>query len=207
MNNLMLKAHEVVRFPTKMAAKELRNIVKKETGFSVRRLDNVTLLALSAVDQLMKNNDTCKHLALYSGAEYMSIELFQSVILAMENNEAVRPYDFIATVGNAANFYLTKEFNIKGPNVFIGSSKNTLLKSGLLASVDLNSGHCQQAVIVIWQLDNEQQRCHALLVEKTVDIENNIQEWHSKLTNSDELLTLATKKDYPILLNLTLERS
>ncbi len=42
------------------------------------------------------------------------LNFFQSVILAMENKEAIRPYDFIATVGNAANFYLSKEFNIQG---------------------------------------------------------------------------------------------
>ena len=202
MEKLIIKAHEVVRFSSTMSDKEIRGFVKEETGFSVRRLDNVTLIALSAVNRLIQNNNTSKKLALYSGAEYMSVDLFQSVILAMENNEAIRPYDFIATVGNAANFYLTKEFGIQGPNIFIGASKSTLLKSCMLAEIDLTLGHCQQAIIVIWHIDNEERRCHTLLVEQAIEASINIKEWSSPVTNSDELLTFAVTGKYPLLLNL-----
>jgi len=202
MGKLVIKAHEVVHFPSSMSDKEIRGFVKEETGFSVRRLDNVTLIALSAVDRLVKGNETAEHLALYSGAEYMSVGLFQSVIHAMENDEAIRPYDFIATVGNAANFYLTKEFDIRGPNIFIGSSENTLLKNCLLAEVDLTLGHCQQAIIVIWHINDEEQRCHTLLVEQAKETETNIKGWDNPITNSDELLTLAMTGECPLLLNL-----
>lgn len=202
MGKLIIKAHEVVHFPSSMSDKEIRGFIKEETGFSVRRLDNVTLIALSAVDRLVKGNETAENLALYSGAEYMSVDLFQSVILAMENDEAIRPYDFIATVGNAANFYLTKEFDIRGPNIFIGSSENTLLKSCMLAEIDLTLGHCQQAIIVIWHIDNEERRCHTLLVEQAIETSINIKEWSSPVTNSDELLTFAITGKYPLLLNL-----
>lgn len=203
MGALIIKAHEVVRFPITLSDKEIRSIVKKETGFSVRRLDNVTLLALKAVAQLIQHNETSKNLALYSGAEYMSVELFQSVILALKNNDAIRPYDFIATVGNAANFYLTKEFAIQGPNIFIGACENILLKNGLLAEIDLTLGHCQQAIIVIWHINNEERRCHALLVEQTLATAVDIKKWHGPLKNSEELLTLAIEGEYPLLLNLT----
>jgi hypothetical protein len=202
MTTLTLKGHEVVRFPTTMSDKEVRSTVKEETGFSVRRLDNVTLIALSAVDRLMKNNNTSKNLALYSAAEYMSVDLFQSVIIAMENNETIRPYDFIATVGNAANFYLTKEFAIHGPNIFIGASENALLKTSLLAEIDMVLEHCSQAIIVIWHINNKEWRCHALLIEQsTVTEEANT--WHHPVTNSDELLTLAMDGEYPLSINLT----
>ena len=202
MCKLILKAHEVVCFPTIMSDKEVRNTVKNETGFSVRRLDNVTLISLTAVYRLMANNKTLPQLALYSGAEYMSVELFQSVICAMENKEAIRPYDFIATVGNAANFYLSKEFNIQGPNIFIGASDNTLLKTALLAETDMLQGHCQQAIIVIWQTDDKERRCHALLVEKLSDTDAALKAWHHPIGTAQELSVLEKEAQYPLLLNL-----
>lgn len=202
MGGIIVKAHEVIRFSNKMTNKEIRSVVKDETGFSVRRLDNFTLISLNAVYRLMTNNQTSKNLALYSGAEYMSVELFQSVITAMENKEAIRPFDFIATVGNAANYYLAKEFNIKGPNTFIGASENVLLKNGMLAEVDIMFGHCQQAIIVIWQINNIERRCHAFLVDCVKNKGEEVSEWQHPLVNGNGLLKLAMDGQYPLLLNL-----
>lgn len=201
MGKLVLKAHEVVRFSLETSDKEIRAYVKTETGLSVRRLDNVTLTSLNALYRLMANNKTSEYLALYSGAEYMSVDLFQSVIIAMENKEAIRPYDFIATVGNAANFYLSKEFAIKGPNVFIGASENCLLKAGLLAETDIMLGHCQQAVIVIWHTNNKERRCHALLVEKATESEERSEKFFDSAMNNEEFLSLAARKELPIILD------
>lgn len=197
----MIKAHEIVRFAAETTDKEVRTQVKTETGFSVRRLDNVTLTSLNAVYRLFAKNKTSPHLALYSAAEYMSVELFQSVIHAMENSEPIRPYDFIATVGNAANFYLSKEFNIHGPNIFIGASENSLLKATMLAETDMALGHCQQAIIVIWHVDCREHRCHALLVEPAIETDKKIPQWHDAVTTSDELLTLALEGQYPLLID------
>lgn len=202
MSKVIVKAHEVIRISNDMSNKEVRAVVKEETGFSVRRLDSLTLISLNAVYRLMKNNITSKNLALYSGAEYMSVELFQSVITAMENKEAIRPFDFIATVGNAANYYLAKEFNIKGPNIFIGASENILLKNTLLAETDITLGHCEQAIIVIWLINDREQRCHALLVERVKNTIKVANEWHHPLVNSDDLLKFSIEGQYPLLLNL-----
>jgi hypothetical protein len=207
MGKVIVKAHEVIRFSNNMLNKEVRSAVKEETGFSVRRLDNVTLTSLNVVYRLMKNNRTSKKLALYSGADYMSVELFQSIILAMENKEAIRPFDFISTVGNTANYYLAKEFNIKGPNIFIGASENTLLKNIMLAETDITLGHCEQAIIVIWQINDVEQRCHALLIEALAveDLKNKVKEfnkWHYPLENGDDLLKFALEGEYPLLFNL-----
>jgi hypothetical protein len=207
MGKVIVKAHEVIRFSNNMSNKEVRSAVKEETGFAVRRLDNVTLTSLNAVYRLMENNLTSKKLALYSGADYMSVELFQSVILAMENKEAIRPFDFISTVGNAANYYLTKEFNIKGPNIFIGASEHTLLKNIMLAETDIMLGHCEQAIIVIWQINDVEQRCHALLID-AVTVETTkkgikeVSEWHHPLVNGEDLLKFSLAEEYPLLLNL-----
>ena len=208
MSQLIIKAHEVVGFSAEMTDKEVSSRVKTETGFSVRRLDNVTLMSLNAVYRLMANNKTSPQLSLYSAAEYMSVELFQSVIQAMENNEAIRPYDFIATVGNAANFYLSKAFNIHGPNIFIGASKHSLLKTAMLAECDMALGHSQQAIIVIWHIDNDshigsrERRCHALLIEQATETDEHLPQWRNAVSTSDELLTLAIEGQYPLLIDL-----
>lgn len=210
MDKLVIKAHEMVEFASNTTDKEIRQTVKEKTGFSVRRLDKVTLTSLYAVYRLIANNKTQEPLALYSGAEYMSIDLFQSVIVAMENKETIRPYDFIATVGNAANFYLSKEFNIHGPNIFIGASNNILLKIGLLVETDLNLSHCQQAVIVIWNNSSKAHSCHALLVEKSSILESNNKT--AKIAdigeiNSKDLLTLLKESQYPLFLDLNYDFS
>jgi len=202
MGKLILKAHEVVLFPVEMSDKAIKKMVKEETGFSVRRLDSFTLISLNAVHRLMAHNNTVENLALYSGAEYMSVDLFQSVITAMANKEAIRPFDFIATVGNAANFYLAKEFNIKGPNIFIGASENILLKNALLAETDITLGHCEQAVIVIWQINEQERRCHALLVEQVKENDNKIIELHDGIMTNDDLFAQDFEGQYPLLINL-----
>lgn len=198
----MLVGHECVSFPRDMTDKEVRRLVKEDTNFSVRRLDNFTLISLNAVYRLLLNNPTSKTLALYSGAEYLSVGLFQSVIEAMHAKEAIRPFDFIATVGNAANFYLAKEFNIKGPNIFIGASKNICLKTSLLAEIDLNLGHSQQAIIVIWLQTEDDWLCHAFIIEPLVLENEPAQGCSLQAVSIDELLQKSATIACPALLNI-----
>jgi len=206
MTKLLLLAHESVCFSRNLTGKEIRNLVKNETKLSVRRLDNFTLISLNAVYRLLLKHPTSQTLALYSGAEYLSVELFQSVIKAMHEQKAIRPFDFIATVGNAANFYLAKEFNIKGPNIFIGATKNIFLKNILLAESDLNLGHSQQAIVVVWLITEDEWLCHAFLIEQ-VDIENLaikgklFQPKNLESVCIDDLLQNSLDIVFPVLLN------
>jgi len=193
MSHLTIVAHQMVNLPEGMVDKELRSLVKQETGLPVRRIDNFTLLSLLSVYRLVNQqsvkNTLSKHLSLYSVAEYLSIDLFQSVITDLQNNESIRPFDFIATVGNAANFYLAKEFFIKGPNVFVGASDLPFLKASLLADVDLEVGHCEQAIIVIWTQINNQRQCHAFIVEQTSKQDlSNLTKTAIEISKIDELL-------------------
>lgn len=204
MTKLTLLAHECVSFPRNMTDKELRHLVKEETHFCVRRLDNFTLISLNAVYRLLLKNPTSKTLALYSGAEYLSVDLFQSVIKAMCEKEAIRPFDFIATVGNAANFYLAKEFNIKGPNIFIGASQNIFLKNSLLAEIDLNLGHSQQAIIVIWLQTEDAWRCHAFMLEPQLFDKKLDQVQPLETVCIDDLLQKSATIICPALLNTDL---
>lgn len=169
MSELMIKAYQKVSWLNTLTDKEVRALVKEEAQLPVRRLDRFTLIALLTVHRLLSNNRTNsplgKKLSLYSVAEYLSVDLFQTVITNMRKKEAIRPFDFIATVGNAANFYLSKEFSIKGPNIFIGASESPILKSCLLAEVDLYNQSCEQAIIVVWLVRSESLCCYAFVVE------------------------------------------
>jgi hypothetical protein len=190
MDKLSLVRYEKVSLSNELTDKEIRNLVKTETQLPVRRLDTFTLISLLTVHRLFNqvhshtSNDLvasntpgyatelsdsqCKaenKLSLYSAAEYLSVDLFQSVLNDIHNNESIRPFDFIATVGNAANFYIAKEFNIKGPNIFIGASEKPFLKSCALAEVDLLEGFSEQGVIVVWHLTKSYRQCYAFIVE------------------------------------------
>jgi len=204
---LSLVRYEKVNLSNELTDKEIRQLVKTETQLPVRRLDTFTLISLLTVHRLFNRvnsntsnnpiashtqedvieltNNSCKaesKFSLYSAAEYLSVDLFQSVLSNMHNNESIRPFDFIATVGNAANFYIAKEFNIKGPNVFIGASEKPFLKSCALAEVDLLEGFSEQGVIVVWHLTKSYRQCYAFIVEAH----------NSKNTSFAETQTLGT---------------
>lgn len=189
-DKLSLVRYEKVSLSNDLSDKEIRNLVKNETLLPVRRLDTFTLISLLTVHRLFNqvNSNTSinpvasntqkdvieltnnsykaeNKFSLYSAAEYLSIDLFQSVLNDIHNNDSIRPFDFIATVGNAANFYIAKEFNIKGPNIFIGASEKPFLKSCALAEVDLLEGFSEQGVIVVWHLTKSYRQCYAFIVE------------------------------------------
>lgn len=196
---LTLIAYEKVNLSNELSEKDIRTLVKNETHLPVRRLDTFTLLSLLAVYRLFNNSSelykkSSKPLSLYSAAEYLSVELFQSVIMSMNNNESIRPFDFIATVGNAANFYIAKEFNIKGSNIFIGASDQPFLKSCALAEIDFLEGHSSQGIVIVWSITESSRQCYAFIIEKYET------EISGKTNNADNYLNIdeLIKKDLSI---------
>ena len=190
-----LLAYEKVSLSNELTSKEIRSLVKTETSLPVRRMDTFTLISLLAVHRLLNNpsirSTLSDKLSLYSAAEYLSVDLFQSVLTSMHNNESIRPFDFIATVGNAANFYIAKEFTIKGPNIFIGASEKPFLKSCILAEIDFLEGHSSQAIIIVWSVTNTTQECYAFIIGKSV-IDNSAVELNDLSNNNEELLNIDT---------------
>ena len=152
--------------------KALRKIIKKITGFEVRRMDNFTLISLQALQSLFTSKElqsidlTHAQLGLYGVGDYFSVELLQSLVLSVENGEDVRPLDFISSVGNSANFYLAKQFAIKGVNLFMGASQEAVSKTQLLAQSDLALGIVDYAVLVHWQQDETTIECQVSLLSR-----------------------------------------
>ena len=144
--------------------KDIRRQVKANTGFEVRRMDNFTLVAIDAVFGLFEQQKITGRLGLYGVAQYFSVELLQQLLIEVKAGQDVRPIDFISTVGNAANYYLAKLFNIHGPNLFIGASEQSDRKIKMLAASDLQSGAIDYAIVVQWQENEDFRLCCAELV-------------------------------------------
>ena len=194
---IAIVASAYAEFSRDMTNADIRKLVKAETGLSVRRLDNFTLTAMNAVYRLLHGREDINGLiGLYSSAEYFSLELLQSIITSQSNGEPVRPLDFIATVGNAANFYLAKEFQLLGPNNFIGASENALEKSIWLTKCDFDLDLVSHAVVVIWHDTIEKRVCNAYLLNKT----NNTQQALNLKGIEDSLNTMESNI-YPYTIN------
>lgn len=154
-----------ISFEKSLDIKSLRQQVKQETGLVVRRMDAFTLIALLAVYRAKGDIQLSKRCGLYSCADYFSSELMQSMLLDMHNAHAIKPLSFVASVGNAANYYLANTFGIDGPNIFLGSSEQAMVKNQLLAEADMRSNLIDHGVVVVWQEDEKVRQCWVKIIE------------------------------------------
>jgi len=163
-------ALSLVEYESSLTGKELRKEVKQKTGFEVRRMDTFTLIALQAMYELFEKESVKAlslnehQLGLYGVGDYFSIELLQSLVLSIEEGEDVRPLDFISSVGNSANFYLAKQFNISGVNLFTGASSDAIERTQALAQNDLALGIIDCGIVVHWQQNEHSCQCVARLL-------------------------------------------
>ena len=171
--------------------KALRQQVKDNYGVTVRRLDNFTLCGLAAVAELGEARKSFQQLSLFSCAQYFSIELVQQMLLDVQAGKAVRPLDFVSTVGNAANFYIAKEFSINGSNLFIGADEQALEKTALLSALEANDERQSAVVMAIWRETSKQRYCHALLVRAVQDPDH-AYPVHQGLNSTHQLSAITT---------------
>ncbi|MFY8352068.1 hypothetical protein AAEU29_16120 [Pseudoalteromonas sp. SSM20] len=159
--------YAVITEPREKTNKQLRQELKSEFGISGRRLDNFTLTAMKALANVQTSlKPECKY-SLFSAAQYFSLELLQSLLLDLAKDIALKPLDFVATVGNAANYYLAKEFKLHGSNLFLGCSEQKLAKTLLTAELDLLEKNSDAAVLLLWHETETTRRCDCLIIELT----------------------------------------
>ncbi|TPH12223.1 beta-ketoacyl synthase N-terminal-like domain-containing protein [Litorilituus lipolyticus] len=175
-STLNIIAQHQLAISNDMPTKAVRKQVKQVTGFEVRRMDSFTLIALQTIHEMITQlavdyelqgkpfHLTQYNLGLYSVADYFSVELLQSLIVDCEKGEEVRPLDFISTVGNAANFYIAKQFQVNGVNIFTGASEHALENITSLASYDLSHDIVDMAIIVHWQQQANSLECFTQLI-------------------------------------------
>ena len=153
-----------VSFSRELTNKEVRKQVKSETGLEVRRMDNFSLVAINTLHRLMAGQHIEGNLGLYSAAQYFSVDLLQGLLTGIEQGDEMRPVDFISTVGNTANYYMAKLFNVLGPNIFIGTSRDASLKLELLSQCDLSNKLVDYALLVQWHDNETSYQCEAKLL-------------------------------------------
>ncbi|MFY8328033.1 hypothetical protein [Pseudoalteromonas sp. ZZD1] len=154
----------IVSIDKSVDIKALRKQVKQETDLTVRRMDAFTLIAILAVYRAKEAVNLTSRIGLYSCADYFSSDLMQSMLIEVHNREAIKPLSFVASVGNAANYYLANTYSITGPNIFIGSDKAGMKKNQMLAQADMQSDIIDIAILVMWQEDDITRQCSVKIV-------------------------------------------
>ncbi|KPZ60678.1 hypothetical protein AN391_00290 [Pseudoalteromonas sp. P1-13-1a] len=158
-------ANSLVCLDKSICIKALRQQVKQETGLAVRRMDAFTLIALLTIFRAKDGLELTSRTGLYSCADYFSSDLMQSMLIDVHDCEAIKPLSFVASVGNAANYYIANAYFINGPNLFIGSDKSGMKKNQLLAKADMENGIIDNAILVVWHEDDKIRQCSVKIVE------------------------------------------
>lgn len=166
--NITLVAKSSYRHPRDIDQKVFRRQIKQQFGVEVRRLDSFTLCGLGAVAAFADSFTEIDNLSLIGCAQYFSVELVQQMIIDIEQGRSLKPLDFVSTVGNAANFYIAKQFSIFGSNLFVGADELSLEKTFLLAALELSSNPIQSIILLLWQENELERICRAFLVRASI---------------------------------------
>lgn len=110
--------------------------IKQKIGSAPRRTDRLTLLSLLAAKPLkhLLHSSCGLYVASVNPDEKNMRELLEAVCI---QKTSPKPFQFVNSVSNAAGFYLAKELQLEGPNLFIGSNDQVWNNLIMLASLDL----------------------------------------------------------------------
>lgn len=183
-------------FRRDLTNKALRSELKSKYGISGRRLDNFTLSAMLLLAELKDDLSGFDDTSLFSVANYFSVELLQRVVEQLGREDEIKPLDFVATVGNAANYYLAREFGFNGANIFTASEKTPLSKILTMAALELTGKRSQAVVVVRWEEAEVIRRCQVLLCTA----ENDVVENALSVTQIEQSDLLAMKCPYSLVL-------
>lgn len=112
-----------------------------------RRIDRLILSSLLGCALLQEH--VTANCGLYLAARYPCRPNMQSLMEAVCLSEKQpKPFEFVNSVSNAAGFHIAQRLGLEGPNLFIGANEHTWQRLLELASLDLNSGVIDQALLV-----------------------------------------------------------
>ncbi len=118
-----------------------------------RRIDRFIQMALIGSGRCLKNSEQNKmalsaQTALYltsgQGPTSNNIEVQESIF---KHGEEAKPLKFINTLSNSAGFYVMKEAQLTGPNIFVTREITPLECALQTAASDLNAGWCTTALV------------------------------------------------------------
>ena len=127
---------------------EVRNEVNEVCHERFRRIDRFIQLCLlgsaRCVNQDMLNRNT----GLYIGSRFAAIcNTIQVQEQMFVKKQIPRPANFINTLSNSAGYYVARNFQLEGKNLFVSRGNASLEAALQLASLDLLSGRVEQALV------------------------------------------------------------
>jgi len=199
---LTLIAQSTYRHPRDVEQKLFRREIKQKFGVEVRRLDCFTLCGIAAVASLSEEFQQFDQLSLISCAQYFSVELVQQMIIDIDQGKSIKPIDFVTTVGNAANFYIAKEFSIFESNLFLGADVLSLEKTFLVGALELNSNPAQAVILLSWKETEQERICRAFVVRSAIASDSQF-----KQVNQVSELSDALEAGTPVLVDINTENT
>ncbi len=126
----------------------LKPTLLKVSGKKIRRIDRLTQLALIGAFQCKPSYEFSANTGLYMSSIYGSLNNTAQVLAEIyQAGELPRPSIFMNTVSNAACFYLAKYFGLLTNNQFVTRDHFTLEAALKLASLDLEIGNVEAALV------------------------------------------------------------
>ncbi|NOY72751.1 MAG: hypothetical protein GXP14_10295 [Gammaproteobacteria bacterium] len=126
----------------------LKPILFAASGQKIRRIDRLTQLALIGSFQCQSTYEFAENTGLYMSSIYGSLNNTAAVLAEIyQEGQLPRPLNFINTVSNAACFYLAQYLGLSSNNQFVSRDHFTLEAGLKLASLDLEIGNVEAALV------------------------------------------------------------
>lgn len=129
-------------------SKSLKQELKQRAGKTIRRIDQLTRLALVGALRCTESVDLPQRTGLIMTSKYGSLNNSLSVLQEIfQQQSAPSPLKFVNTVSNAASFYVAEQLKLSANNIFIARENFALEGCLKLARQDLNSGRLDAVLI------------------------------------------------------------
>ncbi|RLA05878.1 MAG: hypothetical protein DRQ54_07440, partial [Gammaproteobacteria bacterium] len=126
----------------------LRDEVNAICGERFRRIDRFIQLCLLGAARCAQGNDLDNHTGLYIGSRFAAIcNTIQVQQQMFVQGQLPKPAQFINTLSNSAGYYVARNLNLQGKNIFVSRGNASLEAALQLAQLDLESGQIKQALI------------------------------------------------------------
>ena len=114
--------------------KELKSRYKLDT----RRQDAFIHLAILGAQRLYETVEITKDDELFLTSGVGNVDVIQRTNMAVvENNEFIKPFDFINMLGNTTSYYVANSLGVKGKNIFDIADNFTVINSLILIYASL----------------------------------------------------------------------
>lgn len=158
----VISASELI-VSAQISDKQLKTLLREQFFNLPRRIDRLawqTLLAAAPFTQNLVSN--C---GIYLATDYPSGDTMNGLLNSVCIQKLQpKPFEFVNSVSNAAGFYLAKQLDVQGPNLFISAGNQVWQQLLQLAYCDFQAENCQQALLIVCR-GNGHTQLQALLIQ------------------------------------------